>query len=363
MGSQMKSVLSERDVQLVWLLRLYRGAGLLTEDGRAVQVLFPGFPAAHGGPDFAGARLRIGGELRTGDVEIHLAPSGWRGHGHEGDPAYAGVILHVALRRDPFDRGTRGLRGPIPELILEPYLEMPSTELGARLRGPALQARPAPSELAAWGRRRMERRATRMAALARELGPEGALYRELMVGLGYRDNKPGFAELARLVPWTRVCGLAAAGIRQAYDGHFHAMPWRRPGRPANHPRRRLDGWARFLGSLGGRGLLDACAGEVRNGAALFDPDGAGLIGPARSHDLMINAVVPAVMAFGQAEARSHARALLEAADPSPPNRIHREAAQALGIRVPGMASERMGLLEWRAELFGGTPLEPRVGGC
>ena len=41
-------------------------------------------------------RVEIGGELRTGDVEIHVRPGDWNAHGHSADPAYADVALHVA---------------------------------------------------------------------------------------------------------------------------------------------------------------------------------------------------------------------------------------------------------------------------
>src|SRR5258705_13878388 len=117
-------MLNERDVQRLWAAGLARRRPMRTEDGREVQVLFPGFPAAHAGPDFTAARVRIGGEERTGDVEVHLTPSGWRRHGHDSDGAYSNVILHVAFRRDPFDpRIARLGGGAVAEVVLEPHLD------------------------------------------------------------------------------------------------------------------------------------------------------------------------------------------------------------------------------------------------
>src|SRR5439155_3884968 len=96
----------------------FRREGLLTEDSVPVAVEFPGFRWGEGGPDFRGARVLLGRGRRCGDVELHLTPSGWEAHGHRRDGAYASVILHVVLRRDPFSEPPRGL----PLLVLEPYL-------------------------------------------------------------------------------------------------------------------------------------------------------------------------------------------------------------------------------------------------
>src|SRR5204863_4174994 len=96
----------------------FRREGLLTEDATPLRIEFPGFRCGEGGPDFRGARVWLGSEPRCGDVELHLMPSGWRAHGHHRDGAYASVILHVVLRRDPFSEPPRDL----PLLVLEPYL-------------------------------------------------------------------------------------------------------------------------------------------------------------------------------------------------------------------------------------------------
>jgi len=343
----MECLLTEREVQLVWLLGLHQRSGLRTEDGRPLEVRFPGFPAGEGGPDFRAARLVLGAEARVGDVEVHLTPDGWRAHGHGRDASYAGVVLHVALRRDPFDRGTRGLAGRIAELILEPYLELPPAELRSRLSPPAPRAA-VPELLGTLGWERVASRVRVLERLARVLGPDGALYRELMVGLGYRANTPGFAELARLVPWERVRLCGASEVACLYEAASRGIAWRRPGRPANHPRCRMQGWARFVGSLGNEGLLAAFGASVQSSERRLDPDGAGLIGPDRARDLVANAVLPALLAAGPGACRGAVRERLRGSDRSAPNRRLREAATALGIGVPHTMIERLGLLEWRA---------------
>ncbi|MBI2930865.1 MAG: DUF2851 family protein [Planctomycetes bacterium] len=341
------SLLTERELQLIWLLGLYRRRGLLTEDGRSVDVYFPGFPAGEGGPDFRAARIAIGGEIREGDVEVHLTPAGWRLHGHAGDSSYAAVILHVALRRDPLDRPNRGLAGPLAELILEPYLELPVAELLARLVRPAPRGG-SPESIRMLGEARLESRIHTLERLGQGLSADGALYRELMVGLGYKNNKPGFAELARMVPWPRVQGAGAETSQCLYEERAREIPWRRAGRPANHPLRRIRGWSRFIGSLGGAGLLETFARGIDQAESRLDPDGTGEIGRERARDLVVNAVLPALVAFGSPQVRDEARDRLREAERGPANRRVREAAAALGVAVPRATIERMGLLEWRA---------------
>ena len=41
--------------------------------------------------------IEVDGRRRRGDVEIHLTPTDWGRHGHDGDAAFAGVILHVVI--------------------------------------------------------------------------------------------------------------------------------------------------------------------------------------------------------------------------------------------------------------------------
>jgi len=86
----------ERLLQAVWHHQRLRRDQLATLDGQSVRVLHPGFANAEGGPDFRGAVIQIGSEPpRTGDVEVDLRVSGWHAHGHDRNPAFKNVILHV----------------------------------------------------------------------------------------------------------------------------------------------------------------------------------------------------------------------------------------------------------------------------
>ena len=52
---------SERLLQRLWARGEFDAAGARTADGRAVEILEPGKWNRLGGPDFRGARLRLGG--------------------------------------------------------------------------------------------------------------------------------------------------------------------------------------------------------------------------------------------------------------------------------------------------------------
>ena len=124
------------------------------------------------------------------------------------------------------------------------------------------------------------------------------LYREILVGLGYRQNKAGMAELARRCPLGTLEGDSGA-VEARLLGEAAAMPpamWRlRDVRPANHPWRRLSGMARFVAAAREEGLargLEARSSSLEAMAAWLDPDGTGQIGRARALEIALNVFVP-----------------------------------------------------------------------
>ena len=84
--------------------------------GENLEILSFGVYNSLSGPDFQNAKLIIGEQQWAGNVEMHLKSSYWYAHGHESDPAYRNVILHVVWEHDidVFD----GNNQPIPTLEL-----------------------------------------------------------------------------------------------------------------------------------------------------------------------------------------------------------------------------------------------------
>jgi hypothetical protein len=280
----LKSMYAERDLQELWARQAFRRDGLLTEDARRVVVEFPGLPSLEGGPDFRGARLEIGGLRVTGDVEIHLTPSGWRAHGHDRDGAYAGVVLHVVLRRDAF---VAPPRTGLPLLVLEPHLHAAAAPSRVEADG----------DLDALGEAWFAERRARLLRQLERRGADELLYREILVALGYRHNQAGMAELSRRCPLGSLpdgAGAAEARLRSAAEG-LPRGTWRlRSARPANHPWRRLAGMARFLAAARGEGLAGGLAARpgLEEQVAWLDPDGSGLIGRGRALEVALNVFTP-----------------------------------------------------------------------
>ena len=100
--------------QYVWQHRLWQQPDMHTVDGRKVHVIDPGTINRNSGPDFFNAKIKIGGEMWVGNVEIHVRASDWMRHNHHTDPAYDSVILHVVGHDDLAVNRSNGER--IPQL-------------------------------------------------------------------------------------------------------------------------------------------------------------------------------------------------------------------------------------------------------
>lgn len=85
--------------------------------GESLEILSFGQYNILSGADFFNAKLLIGGQQWAGNVEMHLKSSHWYAHGHQQDPAYRNVILHVVWEHDVevFDSNNQ----PIPTLELK----------------------------------------------------------------------------------------------------------------------------------------------------------------------------------------------------------------------------------------------------
>ena len=287
----------ERLLQAVWQHQRLLRDQLKTLEGQPVRVLHPGFHNVEGGPDFRGAIIQIGDDLpRSGDVEVDLRSSGWRAHGHDRNPAFQNVILHVIWDSE------RPATGTPPALHLREALDAPLGELSLWLGSEAAQSLPEqlrgrccaplrelpPAQLVKLLHQaalvRLQSKAAQFHARARQAGWDQALWEGLFRALGYKHNVWPMQRLAELRPrWAtgraeplavqaRLFGISGllpvelsgsqAGtgnyVRRVWDRWWRErdefcdciLPralWRFHGlRPANHPQRRLalaSGWS------------------------------------------------------------------------------------------------------------------------
>lgn len=117
---------SEDLLQFIWQYALYRPENLKTTTGESVTVVAPGLRNRDAGPDFSAARIRLDQTLFAGNVELHLKSSDWMRHGHQDDPAYQRLILHVVYEHDtgtalPNNIPVLQLKEHIPDYVLEQY--------------------------------------------------------------------------------------------------------------------------------------------------------------------------------------------------------------------------------------------------
>ena len=91
--------IKEEFLSFLWQYRKISGF-LTSTKGEHIEVLHPGVKNNDEGPDFLGAKIRIGNTLWAGNVEIHVKSSDWDKHQHKIWAKYESVILHVVYEAD-----------------------------------------------------------------------------------------------------------------------------------------------------------------------------------------------------------------------------------------------------------------------
>lgn len=278
---------------------------LVLEDGRPLRVIFPGVPAGGGGPDFRGAILEAGGDLLLGDVEVHLRESGWRLHGHHGDPAYAGVVLHVVAVNDTGSRFTvHGGGRAVPVLVLPPGRSL-GWGFAPPCSGEGRRAAVAPL-LERLARRRLRAKAARLEPLVAARGEGEALWRALLRTLGGPANGAPFFALGERLGLAAAREVLAAGgvsaLAEALSAHAGGLPLRRCGvRPAAAPGARLAAAARLAARLWPDPAAPAWPTPLGDPSSLLSVLAGPGIGRATAVELVVNAVLPVGLVVGRWE--------------------------------------------------------------
>jgi len=85
----------EKDMLNWWLFQSEGHNNLKTRDNERIIVIRVGELNDGPGPDILNCHLFLNDLELTGSVEMHRQPEDWFHHGHDLDPAYQDVILHV----------------------------------------------------------------------------------------------------------------------------------------------------------------------------------------------------------------------------------------------------------------------------
>ena len=305
---------TEQAICHLWDTQGFQRQNLASLDGTTIECVYRGRRRGGGGPDFVEAAVAFDGELRHGDVEVHVKSADWFAHRHHLAHAYDDVILHVVLHHS--GRAARKANGTVvPTLVLsgrlpnlaEPYeqsqwcqspLEPEPCQSLLQRRGPAYLA----AMLDHAGQQRLEARVASREGEIAAVGAQEALYRALLEAMGYSANRRPFRLLAAALPWSHLEGFLLARppaerlfaaeallfgvasrlpgqrgrshLLNGRDAHYadqleeiwdHYRPgwegadcglyWHTTGaRPTNHPARRIAAAAHYLARVADGGL-------------------------------------------------------------------------------------------------------------
>ena len=199
----------EQLLHYVWKHKLLPLSELKTTDGHCVEVIDPGLHNRNAGPDFFNAKVRIGGTLWVGNVELHLRSTDWYQHGHDRDSRYNNVVLHVVEEADTEVLTEDGHYLPqlvlqVPSQIQEHYEEL----LHCDRYPPCYQIIPNLSTLlvhswmAALQTERLEQKTEAIRQRAERSGGswEDAYFQTLARNYGFGINSEAFEQWAQCIP-------------------------------------------------------------------------------------------------------------------------------------------------------------------
>jgi hypothetical protein len=157
--------------------------------------------------------------------------------------------------------------------------------------------------------------------------PDEALYREIMLSLGYPKNKVNFLELALMTPYSEIRKLKEklviekallyrAGFIDDKDGlpenfglslRMDKSVWIYRGiRPANFPEKRIKGIVELLANSTKGGLINLFLEQINNQMGNKSPKSAlkmimsfNGIGQQRKEEMFFNVILPFFMVFSK----------------------------------------------------------------
>ena len=306
--------ITEKLVTAAWQGLLDKGCKLNTESGDVLRVIYPGKTSDAPGSDFQDAVIHINRRTLKGNIELHVNASDWHKHEHDRNPAYNGVVLHVAWRRDCPEAIVLQNGTIIPSVSLDTYLQNDTTRAsGGKVpcSGIALNS---PEKLIqildAAGTARFHEKAGHFQRQLQHQETGQSLYQGIMTALGYARNQDPFQELATKIPLAELESALSGeneyessqpGIEALLLGTSGLLPSQRPEceyspfedytyvnklekvwetiqrtdvmdyrdwqffrvRPANSPLRRIAGMSRLLQRYRGKDLLHGLVASVR----------------------------------------------------------------------------------------------------
>ena len=221
--------MKETDLYRIWECGLLPNE-LHSIDQKKLRIINPGVRNKLSGPDYSDARISFDGKTWAGQVEIHVKSSDWYRHGHQKDPAYQNIILHVVYDQDRVipELDEQG----IPTLQLKGFLSQDPIELPSWVDGQskipcANQTSSIPEEV--WEdwkesllHQRLERKSERIKQWWASHGYDWSqvFHMAMARALGFAANSDPMEQLARQVPirWIRRYGQSKEQVHALFLG-------------------------------------------------------------------------------------------------------------------------------------------------
>ncbi|MCZ6673909.1 MAG: DUF2851 family protein [Verrucomicrobia bacterium] len=251
--------ISERLVQKIWARGEFRRTDLKTLEGSSLEIVDLGKWNLLAGPDFKDVSILVDGQKISGDAELHFFESDWEAHGHETDPAFRNVVLHILVF--PPKARRRLVQCSVDNSLL--FLELLPQGLESYAEEEALGAltvgsEPALSEtlltmplsdrlslLVDSAHKRWRGKVVYARKRIEALGWEEACHQTALEILGYRYNR---AVMLFVAGDYSLNALRSGNYKAADLYEAGQRRWRVSGtRPANHPRQRLEQYLDWVG--------------------------------------------------------------------------------------------------------------------
>jgi len=229
---------SEKLVQALWNDGKCLNEKLIDLEGRVLRIISPGRWNREAGPDFKNARIEMDGHVVHGDVEMHLLPENWNSHGHQFDPNYNNVVLHVVWEK----KHQRHIPAHIPLLELKEQLSVPCekiwdiTQLFNYPKGrmhPAADCSESIGQISdeqltlvfrAAGLSRLQRKCAQFKLNVLKFGLEQAFFMGLAEAHGFKNNRLPFLQLVHDAPIERLQKLKGVERRALLWGLSNLLP-------------------------------------------------------------------------------------------------------------------------------------------
>ncbi len=347
---------NELELQARWFAGDF-GKHFVSTTGDKIDIVQFGTWNREAGPDFRDAAIRINGsDPIRGCIELDVIDRSWDTHGHATNPAFDETVVHVFVEKSTreFFTRTKSNRN-VPQVCIDLAALPDAFSANIPLARPGRCQAPlknlpeerVQSVLNAAAQFRLQQKATRIRNKIEIHGRDQALFQEIAVALGYKENRLPFTLLTQRLPLrllreksndVEALLFGMAGFLQTADLHVYksstreyvrrlwdrwwarrdelqrlilpAKLWRISStRPVNHPQRRVAAlamlardWPRLQRASGKSSV--AAANDFFQGldhpfwnfhytlTAEPSPKKMALIGESRVADILANVLFP-----------------------------------------------------------------------